>query len=169
VKREEIIRILQMQPHPEGGYFRETYRSEGVISKEELGEEYSGKRNFSTCIYFLLTSESFSAFHRIVQDEAWHFYDGCSLFLHVISPKGEYNKVIIGRNIEKGEVPQYVVPGGTWFAAEVVNEDSFSLLGCTVAPGFDFMDFEMARRAELIGLFPELREIIVRLSRESIS
>jgi uncharacterized protein len=167
-KREEIIRILQLQPHPEGGYFRETYRSEGEISREELGTKFSGKRNFSTCIYFMLTSESFSAFHRILQDEAWHFYEGSPLSLHMISPKGEYNKVIVGRNFEKGEVPQFVVPGGTWFAAEVAPEDSFSLLGCTVAPGFDFADFEMAGRAELILLFPGLREIIVRLTRESI-
>lgn len=168
MKREEIIRILQLQPHPEGGYFRETYRSEGIISREELGVKFSGKRNFSTCIYFLLTSESFSAFHRIVQDEAWHFYEGSPLSLHRISPNGDYSKVILGRNFEKGEVPQFVVPGGTWFAAEVVNEESFSLLGCTVAPGFDFADFEMAGRAELIRLFPELREIITRLSRGSI-
>jgi uncharacterized protein len=166
IRTENIIRALQLNPHPEGGFFRETYRSMGVISKDELGNKYSGKRNFSTCIYFLLTSENFSAFHRIVQDEAWHFYEGSPLSLHMISPQGEYARVIIGRNFEKGEVPQFVVPGGTWFAAEVASIDSFSLLGCTVAPGFDFEDFEMGRRDELISLFPELNEIIFRLSRE---
>jgi uncharacterized protein len=167
MKKEEIIRILRLLNHPEGGYFRETYRSEGVISREELGVKFSGKRNFSTCIYFLLTSENFSAFHRIVQDEAWHFYEGSPLSLHMISPEGEYNKVTVGRNFEIGEVPQFVVPGGTWFAAEVARKDSFSLLGCTVAPGFDFEDFEMAGRTELIRLFPGLIQIIFRLTRES--
>jgi hypothetical protein len=166
IKMENIIRTLQLNPHPEGGYFRETYRSEAVISREELGVKFSGKRNFSTCIYFLLTSESFSAFHRIVQDEAWHFYDGSPLSLHMISPGGEYSSVIIGRNFEKGEVPQFVVPGGTWFAAEVAREDSFALLGCTVSPGFDFGDFELGGRKELMELFPDLREIILRMSRE---
>jgi predicted cupin superfamily sugar epimerase len=165
-QKKEIIKALQLNPHPEGGYFRETYRSDSRISKKELGDNYSGDRSFSTCIYFLLTSESFSAFHRILQDEAWHFYDGSPLFLHMISPQGEYTRVIIGRNFEEGEVPQFVVPGGTWFAAEVAHEDSFSLLGCTVAPGFDFADFEMGGRDELTRLFPELREIIFRLSRE---
>jgi uncharacterized protein len=163
---EKIIRALELNPHPEGGYFRETYRSEGVISKKELSGKYACKRNFSTCIYFLLTSQSFSAFHRIVQDEAWHFYDGSPLFLHMISPQGNYSKAIIGRNFEMGEVPQFVVPGGTWFAAEVAHEDSFSLMGCTVAPGFDFTDFEMGRRVELFTLFPGCREVIGKLSRE---
>jgi predicted cupin superfamily sugar epimerase len=166
INLDNVIHMLQLNPHPEGGYFRETYRSEGMISREELGKRFSGKRNFSTSIYFLLTSESFSAFHRIVQDEAWHFYDGSPLFLHMISPKGEYTKVIIGRNFENGEIPQFVVPGGTWFAAEVGHKDSFSLLGCTVAPGFDFADFEMGGRDELTRLFPELMEIIFKLSRE---
>jgi uncharacterized protein len=165
-KTEIIIKTLQLCPHPEGGYFRETYRSSGMISKEELGDKYSGNRNFSTCIYFLLTSENFSAFHRIVQDEAWHFYDGSPLLLHMISPGGEYARVILGRDFEKGEVPQVVVPGGTWFAAEVAEENSFSLLGCTVAPGFDFADFEMAGRGDLIKRFPGLKEFILRLSRE---
>jgi len=165
-QKEEIIKTLQLNPHPEGGYFRETYRSEGMISRKELGDKYSGERNISTCIYFLLTSESFSAFHRIVQDEAWHFYDGSPLFLHMISPKGDYIKVTIGRNYEKGEVPQFVVPGGTWFAADVAHEDSFSLLGCTVAPGFDFADFEMGRQDRLLKNFPTCSEVIRELTRE---
>jgi uncharacterized protein len=166
IKIENIIRTLQLKAHPEGGYFRETYRSRGTISSEELGKKYSGKRNFSTCIYFLLTSESFSVFHRIIQDEAWHFYDGSPLILHMISKEGGYSKVTIGRNFEMGEIPQFVVPGGTWFAAEVSIKDSFSLLGCTVAPGFDFADFEMGRRDELMAVFPEYGEVIRALTRD---
>jgi predicted cupin superfamily sugar epimerase len=165
IKPESIINALQLNPHPEGGYFRETYRSGGMIGREELGEKFSGKRNFSTCIYFLLTSESFSAFHRIVQDEAWHFYDGSPLFLHMISAEGKYTKVVIGRNFEEGEVPQFVVPGGTWFAAEVADTDSFTLLGCTVAPGFDFADFEIGRKNYLSKLFPHIGQIIIKLTR----
>ncbi len=163
---EKIVKALELNSHPEGGYFRETYRSEGKISKVELDGKFAGDRNFSTCIYFLLTSDSFSAFHRIVQDEIWHFYDGSPLFLHLISQRGEYSKVIIGRNFEKGEVPQHIVPGGMWFAAEVAWEDSFSLLGCTVAPGFDFLDFELGTRSELLADFPQCREVIAKLSRE---
>jgi predicted cupin superfamily sugar epimerase len=136
-----------------------------VISKEVLMGKFRGERNFSTCIYFLLTSGLFSAFHRIIPDEAWHFYDGSPLILHMISSAGKYSRAVIGRNIEKGEVPQFVVPGGTWFAAEVALENSFSLLGCTVAPGFDFSDFEMGRKADLSASFPEHREIIEKLSR----
>lgn len=166
MKIENIIRALQLKAHPEGGYFRETYRSEGIINREELGDQFSGPRNFSTCIYFLLTSESFSAFHRIVQDEAWHFYEGSPLFLHMITTGGKYTRVTIGRNLEDGEVPQFVVPGGTWFAAEVSQKDSFSLLGCTVAPGFDFADFEMGRRDELTAEFPEFRDVIRALTRD---
>jgi uncharacterized protein len=166
VNLDTIIHTLQLKPHPEGGYFRETYRSPGTISREELGERYSGKRNFSTCIYFLLTSESFSAFHRIIQDEAWHFYDGSPLILHMISSGREYTKVTIGRNFDMGEIPQFVVAGGSWFAAEVAEKDSFSLLGCTVAPGFDFADFEMGRRDELTANFPEYREVIHSLTRD---
>ena len=108
----KIIEQLGLQPHPEGGYFKETYRSTGIISKNELGATYSGQRNYSTCIYFLLTSDSFSAFHRIKQDEIWHFYDGSALRLHMISDKGEHSMHIIGKNLSQGEVPQFVVPGG---------------------------------------------------------
>lgn len=160
-----VILSLNLQPHPEGGYFRETYRSSGVIRSESLGENYTGERNFSTCIYFLLTSEMFSALHRIRQDEIWHFYDGSPIELHCISPDGTYAKTVIGRDIEKGEIPQFVVPGGSWFGARVILENDYSLVGCTVAPGFDFLDFELAVRSDLTLKFPRHTEIINMLSR----
>ena len=162
---EQLIRKLDLQPHPEGGYFKETYRSEGQIHEDSLEPGYEGARNYSTCIYFLLTSESFSALHRINQDEIWHFYDGSPIRLHVISPAGQYAEHLVGRDLSKGEVPQFVVPGGSWFAAEVKEEDAFSLAGCTVSPGFDFRDFEMASGQELTSKFPELEKIIARLVR----
>ncbi|WP_258105596.1 cupin domain-containing protein [Marinoscillum sp. MHG1-6] len=164
-KTAQLIDQLKLQPHPEGGYFRETYRSNGTIHIESLSKLYDGKRNYSTCIYFLLTSDKFSAFHKIHQDEIWHFYQGSPIHLHMIQPDGTYDKIIIGSNIDKGEVPQNVVSGGTWFASEVIAEDGYALAGCTVAPGFDFNDFELAERKSLIDLFPEYRESITQLTR----
>ncbi len=162
---ESIIGHLELQPHPEGGYFKETYRSNGSIPSDVLGNTYSGPRNHATSIYFLLTQGNFSAFHRIVQDEQWHFYDGATLWLHTISPEGEYKKIAIGNNLAEGEVPQFTVPGGYWFGAEVKEGGAFSLLGCTVAPGFDFDDFEMPPRDTLLQLFPQHETIIHKLTR----
>lgn len=162
--QEQIIQQLNLQPHPEGGYFKETYRSVGEISEESLGTKYKGSRNHSTCIYFLLTSNSFSAFHRINQDEIWHFYDGSAILLHIISANGDYSNITIGRELANGQVPQFVVPGGYWFAAEVVDSDTYSLLGCTVAPGFSFEDFELPKRAALISKYPQHQKIITRLT-----
>lgn len=162
----QIIERLNLEPHPEGGYFRETYRSSGKIQQDSLGPGFEGLRNYSTCIYFLLTSNDFSAFHRIKQDEIWHFYDGSPIHLHVITPSGAYNKHLIGREMAQGETPQLVVPAGYWFAAEVPNENAYSLVGCTVSPGFDFRDFEMISRQELISLFPSHKQIISKLTRD---
>jgi predicted cupin superfamily sugar epimerase len=161
---KDLISKLELEPHPEGGFFRETYRSKGEISKNSLEEDYKGKRNYSTCIYFLLTSENFSAFHRIKQDEIWHFYDGSPIDLHVISDSGLYTNHAIGIDLQKGEVPQFVVPGRSWFAAEVVDQNAYSLIGCTVSPGFSFEDFELIAKDELISLFPDKEKIITRLT-----
>ena len=164
---QKIIQNLELLPHPEGGYYKEVYRSKGTISAECLSDSYSGGRNYSTSIYFLLTSDVFSAFHKINQDEIWHFYKGSPILLHIISPKGAYQSVVIGNEIEKGQFLQYVVPGGFWFAAEVIKTSSYSLLGCTVAPGFDFDDFVLPTRKDLISYFPEHKDLITRLSRPS--
>jgi len=161
----QIIQKLDLHPHPEGGFFKETYRSEGVINTDSLDPIYHGERNYSTCIYFLLTSDVFSAFHRIRQDEIWHFYVGSPICLHEISKEGIYIKTIIGSDIENREVPQYVVSGGSWFGATVIRDDDYTLVGCTVAPGFDFLDFDLAGRTELMAEFPQHREIIIRLTR----
>jgi predicted cupin superfamily sugar epimerase len=161
---QDIIKKLNLEPHPEGGYFRETYRSEGKIPQEALSEEFSGDRNCSTSIYFLLTSDQFSAFHRIKQDEIWHFYDGSPVRIHMISETGAYSHVVVGRDLDAGQVPQYVVKGGVWFASEVVGDDSFSFVGCTVSPGFDFDDFELPTRHKLLKLYPDLKSIITMLT-----
>lgn len=165
LKADNIIRELNLVSHPEGGYFRETYRSEGEIQQENPGSNFKGDRNYSTCIYFLLISDDFSAFHKIIQDEIWHFYDGSPIKLHLINKDGEYSKIIIGSAIDQGQVPQYVVAGGIWFAAEMINKNDYALLGCTVAPGFNFLDFELAKRNELIVKFPQHKSIITSLTR----
>ncbi|WP_452599953.1 cupin domain-containing protein [Pontimicrobium sp. MEBiC01747] len=161
---ENIIKLLNLKPHPEGGYFKETYRSIGNINTDSLDPTYNGVRSYSTCIYFLLTSNTFSAFHRIKQDEIWHFYDGTTIKLHTISPEGQHSEYKIGRDFTTGEVPQLVVSGGDWFAAEVSGNDTYALVGCTVAPGFDFSDFELPNRTELISKFPQHQKIITKLT-----
>ena len=163
-KIQQIIKKLNLQPHPEGGFFKETYRSKGSINSDSLAEEYGGSRNYSTAIYFLLTSDNFSSFHKIKQDEFWHFYDGSPIRLHTISPEGIHEQFIIGKDVIGGEQPQVVVPGGHWFAAEVINDNDFTLVGCTVSPGFSFEDFVLENRKNLIEKFPQHSNIITKLT-----
>ena len=157
---EYWIEKLDLLPHPEGGHFRETYRAGEVIVKDALPKRFKGDRVFSTCIYYLLNRQEYSAFHAIKQDEIWHFYEGSSLTIHIIDPGGDYSTVKLGRDLESGEAPQAVVRAGCWFAAAVNNIDGYALVGCTVAPGFDFADFEMADRNTMIERYPEHRDII---------
>ncbi|KEQ19077.1 cupin domain-containing protein [Endozoicomonas numazuensis] len=159
------IEALALQPHSEGGFFRETYRSDEMISQGSLSDRFSGERSFSTAIYYLLEGNDFSAFHRIEQDEVWHFYDGASLTIHVITPNGDYSATTLGINIQEGEAPQFVVPARCFFAVEVNDPSSFVLSGCTVAPGFDFADFEMPSAEQLLGRFPQHAVLIERLTR----
>ncbi|WP_417799872.1 cupin domain-containing protein [Tenacibaculum sp.] len=161
---QQLIKKFDLTEHPEGGFYKETYRSNGIIKNEHLNSNFVGDRNYSTCIYFLLTSEKFSAFHKINQDEIWHFYKGSTLKLHMISPEGNYSFVLIGNDFANDEFPQFVVPAGYWFAAEVNKENSYAFTGCTVAPGFDFNDFVLPKREELILLFPEHKEIVTKLT-----
>src|SRR5262249_53034287 len=156
---------LQLRRHPEGGWFRETYRSEEVIAAGALPPRFGGDRAFSTAIYFLLDGQDYSALHRIKSDEIWHYYDGAALTLHVIDHGGVYSRLALGRDFAAGEVPQAVVRAGCLFGATVSDPRSYALVGCTVAPGFDFADFEMAGRTDLCRLYPEHREIIERLTR----
>ncbi|MCA0932383.1 cupin domain-containing protein [Lutimonas saemankumensis] len=162
---ENILRELELLPHPEGGFYKETYRSDNSIEPYALPGSYKSSRNFCTAIYFLLTSDNFSAFHKIKQDEIWHFYGGSAISLHIITKEGAYEKHLIGADISKGEVPQFVVKGGDWFASEIEARDSFGLAGCTVSPGFDFEDFEMADRQDLIERYPDHARIITKLTR----
>jgi uncharacterized protein len=161
---EDYIEKLKLKKHPEGGYFSEVYRSEDNIKKEALPDGFSGERSISTSIYFLLEKEELSHFHRIKSDELWHFYDGASVTIHIIDERGGYEKKILGRDIENDESFQIVAPKNCWFGAEVNDKTSYSLIGCTVAPGFDFDDFELAKREELLSRYPERAAIITALT-----
>jgi predicted cupin superfamily sugar epimerase len=161
----EWIESLQLQPHPEGGWFREVYRSQESIPKRSLPNRFQGDRSFSTAIYYLLEKTDFSALHRIQQDELWHYYDGAALTVEVIDPDGSHWSVRLGKDFDAGQRPMAVVPAGCLFGAVVSDPEGFSLVGCTVAPGFDFADFELADRQQLLEQFPEHRSIIERLTR----
>jgi uncharacterized protein len=162
---DKWIELLQLEKHPEGGYFRETYRSKETIDREHLPKRFNGNRSFSTAIYFLLKGNDFSAFHRIRQDELFHFYDGSPLTIHVIDSSGNYLKIKLGRNIKNGEVPQATIKAGWIFGASVIDSNSYSLVGTTVAPGFDFEDFELVDPNQLIELYPKHKNIIEKLTR----
>ena len=164
-KAQEWIQTLQLTQHPEGGWYREIYRSDVSIPQSALPADFGSERCFFTAIYFLLQLGNFSAFHRIRQDEMWHFYAGDPLLLHAISPSGELFTVTLGRSWADGQRLTSVVRAGWWFAAEVAPGGEFSLVGCTVAPGFEFQDLEMADRAHLQQQFPHLEADIARLTR----
>ena len=159
------VEKYQMQPHPEGGYFVETYRAAEVLSQSALPARFGGERAFSTAIYFLLESHHVSALHRIQSDELWHFYAGGPLEVYVIYPDdGRLEVIRLGADPEAGEVFQAVVPAGTWFGSRPAAGSTYSLVGCTVAPGFDFADFELAERANLLAKCPQHRALIEALT-----
>lgn len=161
----QLIQQYNLQPHPEGGYYKESYRSDEEISQSALPARFSGRRSFSTAIYFLLQQNNFSAFHRIKADECWHFYAGTTLYIYIIDTNGVLSVIHLGNDIQAGEQFQYVVPAGHWFASEPAPGTLFSFVGCTVAPGFDFADFEMADAEKLLKEYPQHAEIIRRLCR----
>lgn len=163
LSQQQLVAALQLKPHPEGGYYKEMYRSAGAIPPSVLGANFSTARNFCTGIYFMLAADSFSAFHRIQQDEIWHFHMGTTIELHWLSPKGKHHKIHLGHKVLAGEKLQAVVPAGCWFAAKSVGP--WALVGCTVAPGFNFADFELANRQELVKEFPQHKELIENFTR----
>ena len=165
LKARELIDKFQLAPHPEGGFYRETYRAPMILPKEGLPSGFKGPRSASTAIYFLLQPGMFSAFHRIQSDELWHFYAGDPLLVHVIDEPGEHSQIELGSDYEAGQVFQASVAAGCWFGSELKAGGEFALVGCTVAPGFDFADFRIASRNELTGMYPQHRELIHRLTR----
>lgn len=161
---EYYIEKLQLTSHVEGGAFRETYRSGMMIAQKHLSGDFKGDRNASTAIYFLLKYGQFSALHKIASDELWHFYEGDSLRIYEIALDGSLITHKLGKDLEKGETFQCVVQAGSWFGSRCEVAGGFSLVGCTVAPGFDFEDFELADRAQLMAQFPEYQKLIGELT-----
>ncbi len=152
---QELINKLGLLPHPEGGFYKETYRS---------SEEIPGKgRSLQTAIYFLLTSSNVSRFHRIKSDEIWFHHAGSPLIVHMLDDSG-YHTQVVGMDLDAGQTPQFLVPANTIFGSTVLEEDSYTLVSCTVAPGFDFKDFELFNAETLCSLYPEHSEIIDRLT-----
>lgn len=161
-KAKEYIQKLQLKKHPEGGYFKEIYRGGEMILIDPPDRRL--KRNYSTSIYFLLEGKQVSKFHRLKSDEIWHFYDGSPIKIYIIDEKGKLSENILGKKMNDEAVFQTVIRKNNWFAAELINKKSFSLVGCTVSPGFDFSDFEFGDREQLSNQFPKLKELIERLT-----
>lgn len=155
---EYWIEQLALKPHPEGGFFRETYRAAGKFTAGSGPDQ----RNFSTSIYFLLRIQDRSMFHRIKSDELWHFHAGGRLTIYTLTDSGLVSESL-GRDLGSGDKLQIVIPANHWFGA-IVTDGPYVLAGCTVSPGFDFRDFEMAKQADLLGEFPTHLDIIRKLT-----
>ena len=163
------IEKLQLIKHEEGGYYKEIYRSSLTVNKSQLPESFHGDRNFSTSIYFLLEEKQFSAFHQIASDEQWHFYAGNCLMIYEIEPDGKLTEHKLGNNPENAESFQIAIKAGSWFGSRLANGEGYALVGCTVSPGFDFEDFELAERKTLINEFPQHDDVIRKLTRTTSS
>jgi len=158
------IETLGLAPHPEGGYYREVYRSADTIPAAGLPARYGAPRSAATSIYFLLEGRDRSHLHRLRSDEIWCHHAGGVLAIAMILPDGRREDVRLGASPRDGALPQAVLPRGAWFGARLESESDHALIGCVVAPGFEFADFELGRRADLLAAFPQHRELIVELT-----
>jgi uncharacterized protein len=163
---EQLIRIHDLKPHPEGGYFRETYRSGERIAHGCLPARFGGDRCYSTAIYYLLPSGSVSRLHRIASDEVWHFYLGGPLTIFELPHDEPAIQVVLGSDVERGQRLQHVVRAGAWFGAYPSAGSDYCFVGCTVAPGFDFPDLEIANRHDLLDKYPKAKDVIEKLTEE---
>lgn len=164
----QIIEALGLQPHPiEGGFFRETYRSTGTIPAADLPAGYRTEsgRSFGTAIYYLLTPETFSEMHRLPTEEVFHFYLGGPVRMLQLFPDGSGREVVIGADVLAGQRPQVIVPPGVWQGSRLEPGVEFALLGATMAPGFDYADYEQGRRGPLMEQYPEQADVIRELTR----
>ncbi len=148
------IEKLELIPHPEGGFYRETYRSDAIV----------GNRSVQTVIYFLITSNNISRFHRIKSDEIWFYHTGEALSVHTLTPEKGHEVHKVGLNSSEGEQPQLLVPANTIFGSTLEGENAFSLVSCTVAPGFDFADFELFKAEDLLGDYPQFEAVIRKMT-----
>ncbi len=162
---EELIALLNLQPHPkEGGFFRETYRSEEQVPAAALPSRYGAPRSVGTCIYYLLTPGTFSALHRLASDEIFHHYLGDPVEMLQLFPDGSGRTVMIGPDVRTGQSPQVIVPRETWQGSRLVRGGQLALLGTTVAPGFDYADYEHGSREQLLADYPAFAELVRALT-----
>lgn len=161
---EYFIKKLDLEKHPEGGYYRRIYQSDEMVNKSNLPERYDSDRFYSTSIYYLLNGNDVSKFHRLKSDEIWHYYFGSLVIIHIIDNFGNYTLEKLGPNLEEDENFQVIIPKNSYFAAEITEKNSFVIVGCTVSPGFDFEDFELASKKELLKKYPKHHELIEKFS-----
>lgn len=157
---ENLIEQMQLQPHPEGGYYRSTLRADDTLTLKR------GERPLYTSIYFLLRSQDISHFHRLQSDEIWYYHGGSALTIHMIHPDGTYEAQKLGLNVDVGERPQIIVKKNTIFGSSVDEENTFGLVGCMVAPGFDFVDFELFTQQQLLAQYPQHEAVIKKMAYE---
>lgn len=160
---KEIKILLNLKPHPEGGFYAETYRAAGKITALSL-PEYSGARCYATAIYYLLTPDTFSQMHRVSSDEIFHFYLGDPVEMLELLPDGAARHTVLGTDLMSGMTPQKLVPRGVWQGLRLVDGGRFALLGTTVSPGFEYADYQAGRRAELLSLYPSTSDLIIALT-----
>ncbi len=160
------ITQLRLSPHPEGGHFGETYRSEDTLPPSGLPARYSAPRACATAIYFLLESGDVSKFHRLQSDEVWFYHAGSPLAIYMLAPDGSVQRTVLGLNLDNHECPQLSIPHGVWFAARIETEQASvcTLVSCVVAPGFQFDDFELATRAQLLATYPQHDALIAQFT-----
>jgi hypothetical protein len=164
---DQVKSLLNLQPHPaEGGYFAETYRSAESLRGEALPARYQAPRSLGTAIYYLLTPDTFSAMHRLASDEVFHFYLGDPVEMLHLFPDGSGRAVTLGPDLLAGMRPQVIVPRGVWQGSRLAPGGRLALLGTTVAPGFDFADYEPARRDALLSAYPAFRDVILSLTSD---
>ncbi|MGA9567498.1 MAG: cupin domain-containing protein [Candidatus Korobacteraceae bacterium] len=165
---DEVKQLLQLTPlEPEGGFFRETYRSRWIVPIECLPEGVQGPRSLGTAIYYMITPETFSTLHRLPGTEVFHFYLGDPVEMLQLHANGETEIVRLGQDIAKGHQPQVVVRGGVWQGCRLAGEGKWALMGTTMSPGFDYDDYETGNRNELIGQYPDMAEAIRQYTRPS--
>ena len=152
---QRLIAALGLEPHPEGGYFKQTYRSSTTVQGSQ------GLRRAATSIYYLLEGDDFSSFHRLQSDEIWHHYRGAAVAIEIIEPTGKHVQLMIGED----DRLQAAILAGSWFAAHLCGEGAYALVGCDVAPGFEYEDFEIGTQEALVTTFPHHRSLIERWTR----
>jgi predicted cupin superfamily sugar epimerase len=165
---DDLCRILGLTPHPEGGFFRETYRSRCEIPPASLPAAYTGPRSAGTAIYYLLKDDAFSAMHRVHGEEMFHFYMGDPVEMLLLYEDGEGEVIVLGTDIHAGMSPQVLVPAGVWQGSRLRSGGSLALLGTTMSPGFEFADFELGRREDLLKSHPAFEDRILGLTQEGM-